>query len=103
MNRKVAGELDRYGIAIAGVQETKWFSCDVWPATHGYTLLHSGQEEGKKRNEGVGIMLNKFARIAWTRIDMHGGSRESCNVFATIISVYTLTAKATENVITVFH
>ena len=97
----------------------------MWPATNGYTLLHSGQplpgEEEIKRNEGVGIMLNKFATVAWReagekweavssriisarlkiskrRQRRPGGSRESRNVFATIISVYAPTAKATENI-----
>ena len=120
------GELDCYGIAIAGVQETKWFSCDVWPATNGYTLLHSGrplpgEEERKKRNEGVGITLSKFATVAWreagekweavssriisVRLKLSkrrqrrpGRTREPHNFFATIISVYAPTAKATENV-----
>ena len=55
----VVQELRRYGVSIAGIQESKWFGCDVWPAT-GYTFLHSGRPlpsdgETVMRNEGVGI------------------------------------------------
>lgn len=34
--------LRQFGVAIVGVQETKWFGSDVWTAD-GYTLLHSGR------------------------------------------------------------
>ena len=34
-------ELRRLGVAVAGIQETKWFGSDVWTAD-GYTLLHYG-------------------------------------------------------------
>ena len=129
VNRKLdllAGELKRYGVAIAGVQETKWFGSDVWPAAANYTLLHSGhplpgEDEVSKRNEGVGIMMNKFATAAWkeagekwdavssriisARLKLvkrgqrqPGGSRETCDVFATIISAYAPTAKATTSI-----
>ena len=37
----LARELKRYGVSITGIQETKWFGNDVWPAD-GYTFLHSG-------------------------------------------------------------
>ena len=52
-------------MAVAGIQESKWFGSDVWPAD-GYTFLHSGrplpsdQEKGT-RNEGVGIALDEKA------------------------------------------
>jgi len=32
-------ELARYGIAVAGIQETKWFWLDVWSAAKGYILV----------------------------------------------------------------
>ena len=35
-------ETEHYGVSVAGIQETKWFGKDVWPATGGYTFLHSG-------------------------------------------------------------
>ena len=58
----LVAELRRYGIAIAAIQETKWFESDVWRAD-GYTFLHSGRrlpngDGPARRNEGVGIMLN---------------------------------------------
>ena len=65
----LARELKRYGVSIAGIQETKWFGNDVWPAD-GYTFLHSGRplpsdQERAARNEGVGIALDKKATAAW--------------------------------------
>ena len=36
----VVGELKRYGISVAGTQETKWFGKDVWSAAGGFTFLH---------------------------------------------------------------
>ena len=44
VNRKLdllVKELRKFGVAIAGIQETKWFGKNVWEAD-GYTLLHSG-------------------------------------------------------------
>jgi len=41
VDRKVdflVGELRRYGVSVAGVQATKWFGADVWPAVDGYIL-----------------------------------------------------------------
>ena len=65
----VAGELKRYGISVAGIQETKWFGTDAWPAAEGFTFLHSGRplpdsNEDAVRNEGVGIMLDPKATVA---------------------------------------
>ena len=43
VNRKLmllVAEL-RYKVSVAGIQDTKWFGADVWPATGG--LLHSGR------------------------------------------------------------
>ena len=63
-------ELQRYGVAIAGVQESKWFGADVWPAVDGFTFLHSGRplpggDDVASRNEGVGILLDARAGEAW--------------------------------------
>ena len=65
----VVQELRRYGVSIAGIQESKWFGCDVWPAS-GYTFLHSDRPlpsdgETATRNEGVGIALDEEAALAW--------------------------------------
>ena len=62
-------ELHRYGVAIAAVQDTKWFGTDVW-TTKGYTLLHSGRglptgEAVVHCNEGVGILLDPALTQAW--------------------------------------
>ena len=60
----LAAELSRYGVSVAGLQETRWFGKDIWPAVGGWTLLHSGRPvpgAGEKlaRQEGVGIMLDE--------------------------------------------
>ena len=62
-------ELRRLGVAVADIQETKWFGKNTWTAD-GYTLLHSGRTlpgEGdpQVRNEGVGILLDRHATVAW--------------------------------------
>ena len=31
----LVGELGRYGVSVAGIQETRWFGSDVWPAGDG--------------------------------------------------------------------
>ena len=115
-------ELKRYNIAVAGIQETKWFGVDVWPAAEGYTFLHSGRplpknDEDVVRNEGVGIALDRKATEAWkaagevweavsSRIisarlkvlrngqQKPGGSRHTSDTCMTIVSVYAPTAKA---------
>ena len=63
------GELRKYGVSVAGIQETKWFGKDVWPVGR-YTFLHSGHplpgdQERASRNEGVGIALDEKATLAW--------------------------------------
>ena len=111
----LAKELRLYGIAIAAIQETKWFGSDVWQSD-GYTLLHSGRplpgdEESGIRNEGVGIMLDENASAAWKEAGeaweavssriftaqlktmsrgkrRPGGGRETRNSYISVISVY---------------
>ena len=61
-------ELRRLKVAVAGIQETKWFGQDVWNVD-GYTLLHSGRTlpgdgEPLIRNECVGIVLDQNATAA---------------------------------------
>ena len=113
-------ELKRYHVCVAGIQETKWFGKDVWPAVDGCTFLHSGRPlpEGDAvahRGEGVGIFLDSMAskawrqagevwkaissrivlaRLRWTRSsgEHHGYKRSPINV--TVICVYAPTAAA---------
>ena len=113
-------ELKRLDVAIAGIQETKWFGKDVWNA-NGFTLLHSGrtmpdESEPQVRNEGVGIVLNERATTAWkdageiweavssrvvsARLKIvrrgqrrPGGSRETRNTYLSVVSVYVPTAQ----------
>ena len=118
VNRKLdllAKELRRHGVAVAAIQETKWFGSDVWQAG-GYTLLHSGHplpsdDEPAVRNEGVGIMLDERATTAWkeagevweavssrvvtarlrtTREGQRrpGGPKETRNTYVSVISAY---------------
>ena len=63
------GEL-RFRVSVAGVQESRWFESDVWPAAEGYTFLHSGRPlpdsgDPATRNEGVRILLDERATVAW--------------------------------------
>ena len=64
-------ELKRYGVSVAGIQETKWFGRGVWPAAEGFTFFHSGRPlpvsgADAVRNEGVvGILLDPQATAAW--------------------------------------
>ena len=72
INRKIdllVGELRKCEVSVAGIQETKWFRKDVWPAD-GYSFLQCGcplpGDQGKaSRNEGVGIALDEKATVAW--------------------------------------
>lgn len=62
-------EMRTLGVAVTGIQETKWFGNDVWFAD-GYTLLYSGRplpvdSEPQTRNEGAGILLDSCATVAW--------------------------------------
>ena len=126
MDRKldlVVGDLRRYKVSVAGIQESRFFWKDVCPAADGYTFLHSErplQEHGDvaARNEGVGILLDKWATAAWrqggevwkavsSRIVMarlklivngqrrSGGSRGNKDVFVSVMCVYAPTARAT--------
>ena len=49
-------ELKRYGISIAGIQDTKLFGSDVWPAD-GYTFLHSGCPLPSDKKEQLGMRV----------------------------------------------
>jgi len=107
-----------YEIPVAGIQETKWFGSDVWPATNGCMLLHFGRptpniETGEIiRGEGVGIVMNKRATAAWRAAGKEWSAVSSRLVtarlkwtqgrtkvsFLTIICAYALTAKAPTSV-----
>jgi len=57
-------------MSVEGIQETIWFGADVWPATGGYTMLHSGRYtpgtgDVVARREGVSIVMGKRATAAW--------------------------------------
>ena len=75
MDRKldlVVKELKRYGLSVAGIQESKWFGSNVWKAG-GYTFLHSGrplpgENDRATRNEGVGIAIDDKATSAWKNV-----------------------------------
>ena len=106
---------------------SKWFGCDVWQADR-YTLSCTRADHclttmtmHGARKEGVGILLDEKTTNAWraageawdavssrivtarlkiTRVGQRipGGSRETSSTFATVISVYAPTAKATPHV-----
>ena len=116
----VVRELRRYGVSIAGIQESKWFGCDVWPASR-YTFLHSGRPlpsdgETATRNECVGIALDEEAALAWKSAGevweavssrlvtawlqwssrKEGGGKDK--VFVSVLCAYAPTARATPGV-----
>ena len=63
------GELRKYGVSVAWIQETKWFGKDVWPVGRYIFLLSGcplpGDQERVCRNEGIGIALHEKATVAW--------------------------------------
>ena len=119
-------ELQRYRVTIAGLQETKWFESDVWPAENGWVFLHAGRplpssHEVAQRGEGVGILLSPVAVDAWhaagdtwcavssrivtARLKLAsaglrhaGGTRCASDLFLTVISVYAPTFRAPRHV-----
>ena len=108
---------------MAGISETKWFGKAVY-VVEGYTILHSGrplpEESPMVRNEGVGIVLDPALTVAWrdagevwkavssrivcARLKLAQDVRrllrkgKSKPVFATIMSVYAPTFRATAEV-----
>ena len=123
-------ELARYRISIAGIQETKWFGSDIWPAGE-WTFLHSGRilpadDDITIRREGVGILLDGRATAAWraagemwtavsSRIvtarlklasagqRLVGGLRRSSDVYLTVVSVYAPTFCAPGDIVKHFY
>ena len=53
----LVGELKRYRVSVAGIQESRSFGKDVWPAAKGYALGKTPPDgvDVTTRNEGVGI------------------------------------------------
>ena len=111
-------------MAVAGIQETKWFGNDVWPAGNGL-FLHSGRAvpaegEPARRNEGVGIWLDADMADAWrdggeqwravsSRIvlartllcsagDSFGGEKRHSSLFMSVVSIYAPTSRASSAV-----
>ena len=79
INRKLdflVGELKRYGVSVAGVQESRWFGRDVWSATGGSTFLHSG------RPLQIVVIRQQEMRVwgfFWMRsLRQHGGRVVKC-------------------------
>ena len=66
---QVVAELERYNIALAGLQETKWFGTGVYSVGES-VVLASGRpvpvdNQPKTRGEGVALVLAGPARQAW--------------------------------------
>lgn len=71
----IVREMKRYNVKVVGLQETKWFGCDVYDVA-GSVVLASGRplpDEGSsfQRGEGVAIVLLDWAVQAWKE----GGSQ----------------------------
>ena len=121
----LADELRVHGIDLAGIQETRWFGNDVWPAG-ACTFLHSGRplpQDGQpaRRNEGVGIFLNAAMTTLWKRGGeqwqavssrivtarllvglkgdrIPGGGKRQSDFYLSVVNVYAPTSKATLSV-----
>ena len=57
----LVGELERYGISVAGVQETKWFGSHVWPAVDGHTYH---------------VAFRKISTTGWSHCSQKGRCRD---------------------------
>ena len=67
---QVVGELGRYGVVVAGLQETKWFGWEGVYGVGGSIVLAAGRPvpgggQAKRRGEGVAIVLTGPAVHAW--------------------------------------
>ena len=68
---QVVCNLERYGVMVAALQETKWFGCEIYEV-NGSVVLTSGRRtpgEGVtvQRGEGVALVLRGLALTAWER------------------------------------
>ena len=66
---QVLSELDRYGVVVAGLQETKWFGSKIYKVVKS-VILSSGWDVPKaggsrQRGEGVAIVMSGPAVSAW--------------------------------------
>ena len=57
VDRKLDLLVGEYRVSVAGIQESRWFRKDVWPAAEGYALRKTPPDgiDVATRNEGVGI------------------------------------------------
>ena len=68
---QVVDELKRYRVCVAALQETKWFSAEVYEVGES-VVLTSGRpvpevDQCRQRGEGVAIILRGSAVSAWKR------------------------------------
>ena len=65
----VVAELDRLGIEVAGLQETRWFDREIYSVADSVVLSSGrplpGDGEVLSRGEGVAIVLRGRALRAW--------------------------------------
>jgi len=74
---QVVSELDKYGVVVGALQETKWFGCEVY-RVGGSVVLTAGRDvpggsEVRQRGEGVAIVLSGEAVRAWKDGSSIGG------------------------------
>ena len=66
---QVVGELGRYSVVVAGLQETKWFGEGVYRVEKSLVLASGrpvpGGNQIKRKGEGVAIVLTGPAIDAW--------------------------------------
>ena len=58
---QVTKEMQRYGVSILGVSETRQNSCGRLRIATGETVLHSGMDQDENHERGVGFILSKDA------------------------------------------
>ena len=66
---QVVGVLDRYGVVVCALQETKWFGSEVYKVGESLVLTAGREVPGaghvRQRGEGVAIVLSGPAIGAW--------------------------------------
>ena len=116
----MVAELERFTMKVTGISETKWFGQEIY-RVQGFMILHCGRptpRDGEliERRAGVGIVLDPVMTQAWRdagevwkavssrvvtarlKLSSNRPSRahlHQTEVYATVISVYTPTHRAT--------
>ncbi|XP_022191946.2 craniofacial development protein 2-like [Nilaparvata lugens] len=69
---EVVEEMEKYGLKLMGISETKKKGCGEMALDKGYTFLYSGVEMKARAKEGVGIILSDECQrkmVSWTAVN----------------------------------